>query len=93
MTTSKRRLAVITNSGIEYDEIVGLRDVADRLGVKSQTAHSWRHRAKSPRPSNRTEYRDPFPEPDGAISNGQTPWWFWKATIVPWAKRTGRFST
>lgn len=87
MTTTKPRLAVGTTDGWEYDEIVGLRDIADRLGVKSQTAHSWRHRAKH------DEFSDALPDPDGEISNGQTPWWFWNATIVPWAKRTGRHQT
>jgi hypothetical protein len=67
-------------SSITYDEcsvdldIVGLKEIAQRLGVKQQTAAAWRYRALLP------------PE-EGTVSGA--PAWTW-ATIDGWARATGR---
>ena len=53
---------------------VGVADIAERLGVQTQTVAMWR-------------YRDLLPEPEWTIS-GQ-PAWNWP-TIEAWAKETGR---
>ena len=53
---------------------VGAAEVAERLRVKPQTVHTWRHRKL-------------MPEPRWAVS-GQ-PAWDW-AEIEAWAKETGR---
>lgn len=56
-------------------DIVGLKEIAERLGVKQQTAAAWRHRGLLP------------PE-EGTVSGA--PAWRWE-TIEQWALRTGRF--
>jgi hypothetical protein len=56
---------------------VGASDIANRLGVKPQTVHTWRQRAL-------------MPEPRWTVS-GQ-PAWEW-SEIEEWAKRTGRLDT
>jgi hypothetical protein len=53
---------------------VGAAEIADRLGVKPQTVHTWRQ-------------RNLMPEPRWSVS-GQ-PAWEW-SEIQEWAKRTGR---
>ena len=53
---------------------VGAAEVADRLGVKPQTVHTWRHRGV-------------MPGPRWTVS-GQ-PAWEWRE-IEEWARRTGR---
>jgi hypothetical protein len=53
---------------------VGAAEVAERLGVKPQTVHTWRQRRL-------------MPEPRWTVS-GQ-PAWDW-AEIEAWARRTGR---
>ena len=55
---------------------VGAAEIAKRLGVKSQTVHTWRQRKL-------------MPPPRWTVS-GQ-PAWDW-ATIEAWARRTGRMS-
>jgi hypothetical protein len=55
-------------------DIVGLKEIAQRLGVKQQTAAAWR-------------YRGLLPPEEGTVSGA--PAWTW-ATIEGWAKATGR---
>jgi len=55
-------------------DIVGLKEIAERLGVKQQTAAAWRHRGV-------------LPPPEGTVSGA--PAWQWK-TIEQWAAATGR---
>lgn len=69
-------------AGSEYGEPVGIPEIADRLGVSVNTVHSWRQRSrKGGAPG--------FPEPDGAVSNGECPYWWWE-TVEAWAEETGR---
>ena len=57
------------------DEQLTTQDVADKLGVKSDTVSAYRSRGL-------------FPEPDGQL--GRTVWWL-ASTIEAWAKdRPGR---
>ena len=53
---------------------VGAAEIAERLGVRAQTVHTWRQRKL-------------MPEPRWTVS-GQ-PAWDW-VEIEEWAKRTGR---
>jgi hypothetical protein len=53
---------------------VGVKEIADRLGVRSQTAAMWR-------------YRELLPDPDWIVSG--LPAWDWPK-IEKWAKETGR---
>ena len=55
---------------------VGAAEIAQRLGVKPQTVHTWRQRKL-------------MPPPRWTVS-GQ-PAWEW-ATIETWARRTGRLT-
>jgi hypothetical protein len=55
-------------------EPVGLSEIAERLGVKPQTAAMWR-------------YRDLLPEPQWTVSG--FPAWDWRV-IKRWADETGR---
>lgn len=54
--------------------LVGMVEIADRLGVLNATVHSWHHTGK-------------LPEPDYELSG--RPVWRWKA-VEAWAKKTGR---
>jgi hypothetical protein len=54
---------------------VGLIEIADRLGVRRQTADMWRTRGV-------------LPEPRWVV--GGRPAWDWTTDIVPWAKETSR---
>lgn len=56
------------------DDIVGIKEIAERLGRKPQTAALWRHRGLLP------------PE-EGTVSGA--PAWHWR-TIAGWAAATGR---
>ena len=51
--------------------------VADRLKVRRQTVHMWRHRGI-------------MPEPDYMLNGGPV-WAWWR--IRDWAERTGRMAT
>lgn len=55
-------------------DLVGVREIAERLGVPRGTVAIWRH-------------REQMPEPEWTISSG--PVWRW-ATIERWAEKTGR---
>ena len=55
-------------------DIVGLKEIAERLDVKPQTAAAWKHRGL-------------MPEPEWTISG--VPAWRW-STIAYWAASTGR---
>src|SRR5258708_13569340 len=55
-------------------DMVGLKEIAERLGVKQQTAAAWR-------------YRGLLPAPEGTVSGA--PAWNW-ATIDTWARSSGR---
>jgi hypothetical protein len=55
-------------------DIVGIKEIAERLGVKQQTAAAWR-------------YRGLLPPEEGTVSGA--PAWAW-ATIERWARHTGR---
>jgi uncharacterized protein YjcR len=53
---------------------VGVAEIAERLGVKQQTAQTWRHRKL-------------LPPPRWTVS--RQPAWNW-ADVERWAKETGR---
>jgi len=59
-------------------ELVGTREIAERLGVAyPETVHNWRRRY------------DDFPEPVGELSGVFV--WAWP-DVEKWAKTTGRLS-
>lgn len=53
---------------------VGLAEIAERLGVRRQTAKDWKQRGL-------------LPAPEGTVSGAPT--WNWP-TIERWARKTGR---
>lgn len=55
---------------------VGLKEIADRLGVKRQTANVW-------------HFRKLLPEPRWVVSG--SPAWDWQE-VKDWARQTGRLS-
>ena len=57
-------------------DIVGLKEIAERLSVKQQTAAAWR-------------YRGLLPPQEGTVSGA--PAWSWP-TIEGWARATGRLT-
>ena len=64
-------------------DLVGIQEIADRLGVHRLTVDTWRAR--------RHTLKDPawrMPEPDMIVSG--RPLWWWSKTIDPWAHVTGR---
>ena len=70
-------MAEKVSTGPLQPEPVGLVEIAERLGVKPQTARMWRH-------------RELLPEPSWVVS-GQ-PAWHWP-DIEAWARRTGRLAS
>lgn len=62
-------------------EPVGLVEIAERLGVKRETAGMWHYR------SERGELPVPMPAPRWIVSGA--PAWRW-ADIERWAAKTGR---
>lgn len=56
--------------------VVGLREIADRLGVEYRTTVIWRQRGVLPEPSTFV---------------GRSPVWDWR-TIERWAVKTGRLA-
>lgn len=71
-------------AGTRRRDIVGIKQIADRLGVSAATVHKWQQRAHTDPPESR---RIPIPPPDGYVS--KTPWWIWHR-IETWAAATGR---
>jgi len=60
---------------------VGVKDIAERLGVKQQTVSMWRFRSQE------GKLPVPMPEPRWTVSD--MPVWQW-SDIKKWAKKTGR---
>lgn len=60
------------------DEPVGIREIADRLGVNRQSADNWKTRGVLPPPR---------------WTVGGRPAWSWQHDIEPWARATGRLHT
>lgn len=58
-------------------DIVGLGQIAERLGVQPDTATRWRDSRTSG-----------FPEEDGQLGK-RSPWWHWHR-VEEWAIATGR---
>lgn len=56
------------------EDPIGIADIAERLGVKRHTVHTWR-------------YRGVMPQPRWTISG--RPAWAWE-DIKSWARKTGR---
>lgn len=54
---------------------VGLKEIAERLGVRQQTAKDWK-------------WKGLLPEPRWTVGGDAA--WDWSADIEPWARRTGR---
>lgn len=57
------------------DELVGVAEIAERLGVGTSVVHDWRRR------------HDAFPEPEVRLRMGLI--WIW-ADVERWARSTGR---
>jgi hypothetical protein len=57
------------------DDPVGLAEIADRLGVKRQTADNWQQRGV-------------LPAPRWTVGGRRA--WSWQRDIEPWARKTGR---
>jgi predicted DNA-binding transcriptional regulator AlpA len=64
-------------------DLVGIPEIASRLGVSRRTVATWRYRHQNP-PS---PPRAPFP-PEFMVVSGR-PVWDW-AEVEQWAKTTGR---
>lgn len=62
---------------IDVEDLVGMMEIADRLGVQRQTVRLWRHRGV-------------FPEPLAVVS--RTPLWRWR-DVDKWAKSRPSLST
>lgn len=59
---------------VQHPEVVGLPEIAERLGVKRPTVDMWRHRGV-------------LPEPSWTV--GGRPAWSWPQ-VEAWAVETGR---
>ena len=68
-------------------DLVGVTEIAEMFGVHRVTAAKWRQDAEKKRRDG-TPVPGLLPEPDAWLGDRQ-PIWF-RATIVAWAKRTGR---
>ena len=58
---------------MSQDDLIGLKEIAELLGVARQTPRIWRHRGI-------------LPEPAAELSSG--PVWY-RSTILEWSQRTG----
>ncbi|HEV2121244.1 MAG TPA: hypothetical protein VGW38_00520 [Chloroflexota bacterium] len=63
-----------TVAAVARIDLVGMAEIAERLGVTHGQVRVWRHRKQ-------------LPEPEWDLRNG--PLWRW-ATIRKWAEETGR---
>jgi len=59
----------------DLDDLVGVAEIAQRLGMGTSVVHDWRRR------------HEEFPEPVLRLRMGLV--WSWKE-IASWAKQTGR---
>lgn len=64
----------LSNNDLQQCDPVGLAEIAERLGVKRETAGMWRH-------------RDLLPEPRWTVSGA--PAWHWP-DVEAWARETDR---
>jgi hypothetical protein len=63
---------------IDVDDLVGVDEIADRLGLKRrQVVHNWRARHPD------------FPEPVAKLNGGFV--WYWP-DVAAWARETGRIT-
>jgi predicted DNA-binding transcriptional regulator AlpA len=62
---------------VDVDQLVGAREIANRLGVKrSGVVHDWHHRHPE------------FPEPVTQLEKALV--WYWPE-VERWARKTGRY--
>jgi hypothetical protein len=66
-------LPMTTEHTPEHPTLVGIAEIASRLGVSRTAVDGWRHRST-------------MPEPRWLISG--TPVWDWEEDIYPWARKT-----
>lgn len=59
----------------KLSDVVGINEIADRIGKPRNTVKVWRHRGI-------------LPEERWSVSG--IPAWDWTLDIVPWLKETGR---
>lgn len=71
-----------TPLGEGFPKYVGLREIADMLGVEKRTPTVWRDRSR------KGHMNPPMPEPEFTVS-GDRPVWS-KSKIIRWARKTGR---
>jgi hypothetical protein len=71
--------APLASPDVRDEDVIGAREIAERLDVKPGTVHMWRQREK--------DLKVPMPEPRGWVSG--YPWWSWPE-VKRWAKETGR---
>lgn len=64
-------------------DVVGVREIAERLEVEQQTVAQWRYRGTKGR-------AEAFPPARWSVSG--LPAWSWWDDITPWAARTGRLA-
>jgi hypothetical protein len=72
-------VAVASPPVVADGDVVGTREIAERLGVQLGTVHMWQQRRDTLNP--------PMPEPRGKVSG--VPWWSWR-DVQRWARKTGR---
>lgn len=65
----------VSRRRVDPEQLVGVAEIASRLGCSVQTVHAWRRR-----------YQD-FPEPIARLSMGLL--WEWP-DVSAWAQSTGR---
>lgn len=66
---------VAVGRSVDVNQLVGAAEIAQRLGVRRQVVHQWRHR------------HEDFPEPVAVLQQAMV--WAWPDVEV-WAKQTGR---